>query len=141
VDLGCLQGTAHSGTSAFSDGSQPIYVDDPSVQFYSISWVSSKMRKQDSRTGDFVTGYAHDGDAFEDEAESVTFYILHREEFRRMAAANPVLAAKLRWIETFAFPHAENVALSDYHWRATTIPWDATKLPYTWIGQKALAQK
>jgi hypothetical protein len=132
-DLGCLEGTPKSGASAFRDGNEVIFNDDPSTAFYAISWTAAKQKREDSLDRDFVSGYAK-ADAFEDVAESVAFYVLHREEFRRRAEENPVLARKLAWVETYALPSAQSYALSTYVWDARNIPWDITLLPYVWMG-------
>lgn len=134
VDLGCLVGTADGGESGFRDGQERIFRNDPSALFYAISWKNSKERKEGSKDADFVSGYARGTDAFEDMAESVTFYFFHREEFRRMAKVNPVLGAKFAWIEAYVFPGTTDHASSTYAWNARSIPWDSTILPYRWIS-------
>ncbi|MDD4319267.1 MAG: hypothetical protein PHW10_03005 [Candidatus Peribacteraceae bacterium] len=136
TDLGCLTGTPESGASAYKDGNERIYENDPSVLFYRLSWASATERKSGLRTRDFVSGYAHDADAFEDLAESVTFYFFHREEFRRMAKTNRILAAKFHWIETYVFPAGNTPSLSAYQWDRNAIPWDATKLAYVWVASE-----
>ena len=140
LDLGCLTGKPSSGVTSFRDGSDLIFGDDPSVFFYRLSWSDAKTRLPESRDGDFVSGYART-DAFEDVAESIVFYLFHREEFRRVAAGNPILAAKFQWIETYAFPGGQNYALSTYTWNESAIPWDATVLPYVWLGPARLGSK
>lgn len=136
-DLGCLQGTAKAGPTAFWDGRDAIYNDDPSVQFYGISWVAANRRRSTSSDEDFVSGYAR-SDAFEDEAESAAFYFFHREEFRRMAASNPALAKKYAWLQANVFPQMPVYARSPSVWSANNIPWDVTKLPYEWVTDVAM---
>lgn len=130
-EITCLVGTAASGASAFKDGSAPIWNDDASVAFYSISWQSDKKRKSDARHEDFVTGYAYEGDNFEDLAESVTYYITQEDAFRERAAKNPALAKKLAWLETH-MPKTLNVG-QGLAWNGQ-IAWDATKLTFQWTG-------
>jgi hypothetical protein len=134
TDLGCLTGTAAKGQSAFRDGGDLIFQDDPSVLFYTLSWTGPKTKHADVTADDFVSGYAHTSDAFEDVAESVTFAFFHHNEFQRMAKNNPVLEKKLLWIDTYVFPNRETFTRSSYHWTASAIPWDVTKLPYEWNG-------
>lgn len=134
TDLGCLAGTVAKGQSAFRDGGDLIFKDDPSVFFYMLSWTGEKTKRADAASGDFVSGYANTSDTFEDVAESVTFAFFHRDEFRRMAKDNPVLEKKLAWIDTYVFPKRETVAFSAYRWSASAIPWDTTKLPYVWTS-------
>ncbi len=133
MDLGCLTGTQSSGPTPYKDGGDQMYRDDPSINFYRLSWATSKTRLPESQDGDFVSSYART-DAFEDLAETVTFYMFQREEFRRIAKHNALLAAKLRWIETVAYPSAQNYALGTYQWNSTDIPWDTTMLQYVWLG-------
>jgi hypothetical protein len=131
LDLGCLTGTAASGESSFKDGRTVMYQDDPSVAFYSISWMTENIQKKGTKKADFVSGYAA-SNVFEDLSESVTYYVLAKEAFVTRAKTNKALAAKLAWIETYVFPGGVKVA-DGTKWNGT-IPWDATKLSYTWTG-------
>jgi hypothetical protein len=93
ADTGALRGTAGSGESAFMDGSNPVYNDDPSVSFYGLSFENDGKRREDAIDLDFVSGYA-ETDPFEDFAESYNYYILHGEQFRQLAKYNATLAGK-----------------------------------------------
>lgn len=132
MDLGCLRGTKQSGASAFRDGSEIIFADDPSVAFYAISWSDSKTRRPESRGADFVSGYAQ-WDPFEDLSETVTAYVLHREGLLALAEENAAVAAKVAWLRTYLFTEEPAVAESAYAW-PTKHPWDMTKLPYAWAA-------
>lgn len=136
---GCSQGTAASGLSDFKDGKDLIYNDDPSVAFYSLSWIKEDIQKKGSKKADFVTGYAAEN-PFEDLAESVTYYALRKKDFIARAKKNKVLAAKLAWIETNLFPGGVRIAeqVGTYSGK---IPWDATKLAFTWKGEEMLAAR
>lgn len=137
MDLGCLTGTPASGPTAFIDGPETMYRDDPSVQFYSISWLKSDQKKHGTHESDFVSGYAA-WDAYEDMAESVTYYILQQDAFRQRAQTNKAIAAKLAWIEMYAFPQGLNVAKGKHQWTGK-VPWDITKLPYEWKSNTGIA--
>ncbi len=128
-DITCLTGNPESGPSEFRDGGDEIWNDDASVFFYRLSWSNDRERKEDARREDFVTGYAYDADNFEDLAESVTYYMTQEQSFRERAAANPILAQKLAWLETYV-PKQRNVA-EGREWNGL-IPWDATKLAFRW---------
>lgn len=130
VDLAALVGTPDSGKTAFYDGKQPIYANDPSVSFYSISWTSANQKKKGVRDADFVSGYAKT-DVFEDFGESFAFYAFHRQEFARLAQRNPALAAKYNWLATNVFQDSPLLATSTY--KRTGLAWDVTKLPYDWL--------
>ena len=132
IDLGGLKGTPSAGTSAFFDGTQPIYADDASIGFYSISWKDSTHRKKGSKATDFASGYAA-SDAFEDFAETFAFYALQREAFAKLAKKNPVLQAKYDWMAQNIFASTATLSTSTYI-PSTSVPWDVTKLPYTWVN-------
>lgn len=131
-DITCITGTPHSGASAFRDGQEPVWNDDPSAAFYRISWQSDKELRGDSRAEDFVTGYARKGDSFEDLAESVTYYMSQEEAFRLRAQSNTALARKLAWLETHM---SKTGRVADGESWNGEIAWDATKLAFTWLGQ------
>lgn len=139
-DLGCLQGTAAAGKSAFSDGEEPIYKDDPSVDFYSISWITSSVQRSNSTSDDFVSGYAS-SDIFEDFAESFAYFILHNAEFAKRAQENDAMAKKYIWMRDVLFdgtvPH---IAVGNAPYTGKS-PWDITKLKYTWLAEQAVAAR
>jgi hypothetical protein len=132
-DLGCLKGNPRSGASAFRDGKEIIFNSDPSTEFYGISWQTSHMQKPGATEQDFVSGYAR-SDPFEDLAESAAYFILHRHSFEERAQTNAALLAKLRWFETF-LPQSTPLALENESQWNSNVPWDVTKLPYTWLGR------
>lgn len=137
-DLGCLTGTAASGKSEFRDGEDLMMNDDPSVLYYRLSWTDEKTRLSDSRDSDFVSGYAV-ADVYEDFAEAFALYLLQPELFAKRAEKNPILAAKFQWMRRHV-PVVATVAVGGASDRKG-IPWDVTKLPYTWIGATTLAQR
>ncbi len=136
-DITCLTGDEKSGVSAFRDGDDLLYNDDPSVEFYRISWESEKKRKPTAARRQFVTGYAYESDNFEDLAESVTYFVTQEQSFRLRAASNPVLAKKLQWLETY-MPKKSSVAEGN-SWDGK-IAWDATKLSFVWEGGMKVAE-
>jgi hypothetical protein len=129
TDLGCIRGTPGSAASAFHDGPDVMTADDPSVDFYAISWATEKKKRKGSRATDFVSGYAA-WDAHEDFAETFAYYVLQREAFRARAERNTALAKKFQWMEENVFGDAAAVAQGEAP--ITGIPWDVTLLPYTW---------
>ncbi len=131
-DITCLTGDEKSGASAFRDGEDVIYNDDPSVEFYKISWENDKTRKSTAVRRQFVTGYAYQADNFEDLAESVTYYMTQEHAFRVRAEKSSILAKKLAWLEKY-MPKKDAVA-EGTPWDGK-IAWDATKLGFQWIAQ------
>lgn len=137
MDLGCMIGTPASGPSNFRDGHEVIYRDDPSILFYGISWQDEQTKLPATRGADFASGYAA-SDPFEDLAESVTYFVFQNDTFRLRTETNPTLAAKFAWIEQYLFPHPVNIATGNHRWNGI-VPWDSTKLPYTWHPWEILA--
>lgn len=133
TDLGGIRGSDSRQKTLFADGSTPIYGDDPSVAFYSISWLSNTMMQPNPKDSDFVSGYAK-SDPFEDFSESFAFYALQKKEFKRLAAKNAVLKAKYDFMDQIVFGGNE-IASSAYK-RGKKAPWDVTKLPYVWHAKR-----
>ncbi len=106
TDTGLLAGNSASGSSEFLDGSNPVYADDPSLEFYRISFENEKILKKESSLMDFVSGYAAT-DPFEDFAESYNFYVLHGEEFRHMKEFNQSLQKKYNFLKIRVFKGQE----------------------------------
>ena len=135
----CLSVTKESGYSTFRDGSELFYWNDPSVAFYQISWINEKTKRYQVKSEDFVTGYAS-WDPFEDFAESFAYFLLQNETFRKRALTNTAMAAKYKWFQTYLFPEDMHIATGKNSWNGI-VPWDATKLAYSWHPQKPIAQK
>jgi hypothetical protein len=133
VDLGGLTGSSDSGTSSFFDGTIPMYLSDASVGFYSISWTTARTKKKGMRDADFVSGYAATSDVFEDFSETFAFYALQNKEFARLAKTNAVLRAKYLFMRDHVFNDVPPLSLGSFV-RGKKVPWDVTKLPYTWYG-------
>ncbi|TSC79239.1 MAG: Uncharacterized protein G01um101425_739 [Candidatus Peregrinibacteria bacterium Gr01-1014_25] len=130
TDLGWLRGSAAAAPSGFRDGSIVIRADDPSVDFYRISWTDERTHRQGVSDEDFVSEYSS-WDPWEDFAESYTYYFLHEEDFRRRAQENDALRRKLDWLETHVFTDFTPVATGLYV-ADGRVPWDVTLLPYKW---------
>jgi len=109
VDLGMLRGNQWSSVSNFEDGSYPIWEDDPSVEFYNLSWDNNETKKSTIKENDFISGYATTN-PFEDFAESYLAYVLHSEDFRVLANFNPILRKKYEWIRDNIFEGEEFVS-------------------------------
>ena len=130
VDTGSLQGSAENGSSGFTDGTAPVYSDDPSAEFYAYSYKNEKTVRDDMTEVDFVSGYS-ESDVFEDFAETYAYYVLHGVEFRELAYTNSTLAAKYDFLKNKVFNGKEyftgdeskkvDVAVRNY---------DVTILPY-----------
>lgn len=129
VDLGVLTGTPAAGRSAYVDGTEQIDADDPSVDFYAISWTNATTRKEGVMNRDFVSGYART-DVFEDFAETFAFYALHRDQCVLLGKRSAILQEKFDWMARHVFTDAPIIAHSTRP--LTSQPWDVTKLAYAW---------
>lgn len=136
IDLTALKGTRASGLTSFRDGNEIMYMDDPSVSFYAISWIDSKTTNQSAKDADFVSGYAM-WDAFEDFSETYAYYMLQRDAFLERAQKNPALWMKYQWMETHV--PSQPIAIGTMWER--DLPWDITKLPYLWTGLNRVAKQ
>lgn len=114
--------------SNFKDGKTPLYVTDPSIEFFSISWKDEKTLKKTSSNLDFVSGYAM-SDPFEDFAESYVYYVLHNKDFKTLTASSDQIFAKYQFMKYQVFAGQEfNTGKADAN--INIRPWDITVLDY-----------
>ena len=126
VDMGLLKNNT-GGKSEFKDFGKAIYENDPSLDFYRISWLNDKNRKKNASNEDFVSGYAMT-DPFEDFAESYVYYVLHNKSFKSKARLNNALWAKYSFIKNlFNNNEFETGVEREIN---VKIPWDITILDY-----------
>jgi hypothetical protein len=128
VDYGYLTPVKQETKSAFKDGNFPLFVTDPSVYFYQISWSDDTTYKKGISNLDFVSGYAM-SDPFEDFAETYTYYVLHNADFKALTAESPKLLAKYRFMKYRVFGGAE-FDTGDGEIKQNNRPWDTTILSY-----------
>jgi len=104
VDLLYLHADKESSESAFRDFNKPVFESDDSVDYYSISWENSFLKKDLMKRSDFVSGYAMT-DPFEDFAESFLFYVRYGEVFRFLIENNDnqVLTLKYDFFKDVVF--------------------------------------
>lgn len=138
-DLGCLKGKSTAKKSSFSDGDEAIYNDDPSVNFYNISWLTSTVQRSTARPEDFVSGYAAYA-VFEDFAESFAYFYLHNDEFLKRAKNNTALARKYIWMRDVVFDGNIPRSASGNAPFTGRVPWDITKLDFKWHPEEVVAQ-
>jgi hypothetical protein len=132
TDTGAINGSAAGGISSFYDGSNPVYGDDPSLEFYTLDFKDDKTLKRTATEWDFVSGYAMT-DPFEDFAESYAYYVLHGNEFRSLAETNSVLQKKYEFLKNKVFNGKEyfngsaKADASVRHYDVTVLPYDMNK--------------
>ncbi|MBU1935165.1 putative zinc-binding metallopeptidase [Patescibacteria group bacterium] len=128
VDYGYLVEKNEDEISEFKDGNYPLYITDPSIDFYRISWENETTLKNTSSNLDFVSGYAM-SDPFEDFAETYVYYVLHNADFRTLTASSPDLYAKYRFMKYRVFDGVE-FDTGDAQVNLNNRPWDITVLSY-----------
>jgi hypothetical protein len=129
TDTGVINGSAESGYGGYMDGSNQVYKDDPSLDFYDLSFKNEKTLKDDATEYDFVSGYAM-SDPFEDFAESYAYYILHGDEFRELVKSNSILQEKYDYLKNRVFNGKEYYNGSGEVVTTTVRQYDVTVLPY-----------
>lgn len=82
-----------------------IFVD-PSELFYDISWESIKTLKPWLKQDDFVSGYAMTN-KYEDFAESLTYFILHNNDFLKKSKDSEILKSKYIFFTKYVFKDKE----------------------------------
>lgn len=125
VDLGYLKGTSEL-RSGFVDRKNYVPADDPSTDFYRISWRNSNVKRIESKRSDFVSGYAMTN-PFEDFAETFLFYRYHGDKFRALAEKSVALQKKYTFMRETVFYGEEFQSGKDYTFLNNI--WDATLLP------------
>lgn len=132
MDTGTMEGTPSAGKSSFKDGSKPIYNNDPSLDFYRLSWSTDTSMKLNATKYDFVSGYAMT-DPFEDFSESYAYYVLHGNEFRKLVQENEILQKKYEFLKNRVFDGKEyfngndEVEAEKRHFDVTVLPYDLNR--------------
>lgn len=106
TDTGFLQSPTLSSAekTSFDDRGTFVYTDDPSADFYSISWEDNRSFTS-PETG-FISGYAMTS-PFEDFADTYMAYILHGPLFRFYAARDTDLKVKYEFMKETVFDGVE----------------------------------
>ncbi len=127
VDGSYLQGSS-SQKSTFVDLGKPVKSDDPSVDFYSISWENNTAKVQNSKNADFCSLYGAT-DPYEDFAECYIFYALQPSQFEKNAEKNEILKKKLAFIKDKIFG-GEKIIKSSKTFAKSQV-YDNTKLSHS----------
>lgn len=106
TDTGLLQSADFTSVekTSFDDRGTLVYNNDPSADFYSISWENNSSFK--SPEIGFISGYAMTS-PFEDFADTYMAYILHGPLFRFYAARDIDLKAKYEFMKETVFDGVE----------------------------------
>lgn len=132
LDLYSINGLSSKKDKNFTEFNKSIFsIDDPSIEFYKISWNTEKIRKTKTKPEDFCSGYGM-YDVFEDFAECNNLYLNHNDIFKLFANSNSVLKKKYNFIASiynwkYLNKDTKNYVLAKQKtmfWR----PWDTTKI-------------
>jgi hypothetical protein len=129
LDLGSMKGSARQKNYEFTEFwrvQRPI--DDPSLDFYAISWESENVRKAEASFEDFVSGYGMHW-VYEDFAETFNMYFNHHDLLVDLAENNEQIAKKYRYISQLfdgEYFRGNNQHLSAIQW--DNRPRDTTKI-------------
>lgn len=94
LDLGVLEWSRSSYDSDYTEFGQEVFrVDDPSLDYYALSWMSEKVRKKWAKRQNFCSLYAMTN-MFEDFAECLLMYQDYHYAFKFLAKEDKVLRQK-----------------------------------------------
>ena len=119
--------TAQKDTTYTEFGKATRSIDDPSIDFYSISWDGEQLRKKEASFKDFVSGYAMKW-VYEDLAESFQLRRNHNDYFKQLAKTNATLQKKYDYFENLYNGVFFSKWLLDTYPRPDIRRWDSTKL-------------
>lgn len=131
VDLGMIKWYDDKKSNVYTEFSKKVFaIDDPSIDFYEISWQSEKVRKASETREDFCSGYGMT-DPFEDFAECHNLYLNHNAIFKQIAKSNDHMRQKYNfmanlygWVYLFNAREDLDKIKYDSTWR----PWDTTRI-------------
>lgn len=131
VDLGMVRWFSNHESALYTEFGRKVFeLDDPSLDFYKISWQSEKVRKASANIEDFCSWYGMT-DPFEDFAECHNWYLNHNAIFKKLAQDKNSLRQKYNFFAnlygwTYWFNANEDLYKIQYNdsWR----PWDTTRM-------------
>ncbi|MFZ2150840.1 MAG: hypothetical protein WAZ12_04045 [Candidatus Absconditicoccaceae bacterium] len=132
IDLYSINGLSKKKNKNFTEFDKSIFsIDDPSIEFYKISWNAEKIRKSKSKPEDFCSGYGM-YDIFEDFAECNNLYLNHNAVFKLFAKSNIILKNKYNFVAGIYNGKYLNDNNKSYTFANKKIssrrPWDTTKM-------------
>lgn len=131
VDLGVIVWSQNTANTSFLLWEQAQFsIDDPSLDFYTISWDNHTTRRASASYMDFVWWYAMSS-PYEDFAESFNAFLWHNDTFKAMAQTSQTLAEKyvymhkmLKWFSFSNDSKNKNKVIQQPGRR----PWDTTRM-------------
>lgn len=133
LDLFTIKWYNKKKDSSFTEFEEVIFpIDDPSIEYYKLSWEWEKIRKSDAKPEDFCSGYGM-FDPFEDFAECHNLYLNHNYIFRFFAISNSIMKKKYNYMANlYAGKYLDkNIGYFDQKNRNTNYRyWDTTRISY-----------
>ncbi len=127
IDLWFIEWKSYKKSSTFKEfGRENFAKDDDSIDFYSLSFLSEKVKKPWSYAKDFVSWYALTN-IFEDFAESFNMYVNHNHVFRQMAKESNILQKKYNIIDDILDGKYLQTN-KNFDYKYSYRPWDTTKI-------------
>lgn len=101
IDFRNLEGrNANLKSNVYTEFGKKVFaIDDPSIDFYSISWINENTRSRTATYKDFVSWYSM-SDIFEDFAETINFYLNYRDIFQTLSQQSEALSAKYQFVDS-----------------------------------------
>lgn len=104
--------------------------NDISYKFYTISWRNHKIIKKWLTVKDFVSGYAM-SNKYEDFAESLTYFILHNNDFLKRSEKSEILKRKYDFIKNSLFKNNSFIKQDFSKEKIKLYYWDITKIKFS----------
>jgi hypothetical protein len=131
VDLWIVRWYSSQKSDIYTEfGRSVLEIDDPSIEFYKLSFQSEKVRDSQSVKEDFCSWYGMTN-PFEDFAECHNLYLNHNAIFRLWAQENEIMKKKYNFMANlyggvYMFDSSKDLekAKNNKLWR----PWDTTKM-------------
>lgn len=131
IDLWVVNGTSKKKHGSFTEfWKKKFAVDDPSLDYYKLSWKSETVRSSSSKKEDFCSWYGM-SDPFEDFAECHNLYLNHNDLFRYLAKKNSILKQKFIFISNLydgKYLFTTKKDLTKVKNNVGRRPWDTTTL-------------
>lgn len=132
IDLYSIKWLSSKKDKKFTEFDKSVFsIDDPSIEFYKISWNAEEIRKSKSKKEDFCSWYGM-YDPFEDFAECNNLYLNHNSVFKLFAKSSSVLRDKYNFVASiydWSYFDKDTLALSAAKKKTSTWrPRDTTKM-------------
>lgn len=131
VDLGIIRGFSNQRSTIYTEFNRSVLeIDDPSIDFYKLSWQSENVRNPQAVKDDFCSGYGMTN-PFEDIAECHNLYLNHNAIFKKRAKNNEIMKKKYNFLANFyggVYLFDSSKDLEKFSNGSSIRPWDTTRM-------------